>query len=108
MSEMIDEAALGQIFTQARTHNAFLDRPVPDELLRKAVDIAKIGPTSANQSPLRIVFLKSKEAKARLMPAVYPGNAGRLFDPGASRGRAGHRADDRLRQREGGRGVLLR
>lgn len=75
MSEPIDDAALRQIFTEARTHNAYLERPVPDELLQRAVDIAKVAPTSANQSPLRIIFVKSKEAKARLMAGVYPGNA---------------------------------
>src|ERR1700722_3595715 len=70
----IDKAALAKIFTEARTHNGFLDKPVPDELLREAVDIAKIGPTSANQSPLRVVFLKSKAAKERLRPTLSPGN----------------------------------
>ena len=70
----IDSAALAQVFTEARTHNAFLDLPVSDELLKKAVDIAKIGPTSANQSPMRIIFLKSEAAKARLLPALMPGN----------------------------------
>jgi 3-hydroxypropanoate dehydrogenase len=70
----IDEAALAQIFTEARTHNGFADRPVPDQLLRDAVEIAKIGPTSANISPLRIVFLKSAAAKERLRPFLAPGN----------------------------------
>jgi 3-hydroxypropanoate dehydrogenase len=73
-SKTIDAAALAQIFTEARTHNAYLDRPVPDALLREAVEIAKMGPTSANQSPLRIVFLRSKEAKERLRPALMEGN----------------------------------
>jgi len=70
----IDGAALAQLFTEARTHNEFFDRPVADELLTKAVDLAKMGPTSANQSPMRIVFVKSKEAKARLAPAMSEGN----------------------------------
>jgi 3-hydroxypropanoate dehydrogenase len=70
----LDPAALAQLFTEARTHNVFLDRPVPDELLKKAVDLAKMGPTSANQSPMRIVFVKSAEAKARLLPAMSEGN----------------------------------
>src|ERR1700676_2858161 len=70
----IDHAALAQIFTEARTHNAFLDTPVPEALLREGVDIAKIGTTSANQSPLRILFLRSKEAKERLRPALMEGN----------------------------------
>ncbi len=70
----ISEAALAQIFTGARTHNGFLDKPVADDLLRQAVDIAKIGPTSANQSPMRVVFAKSRAAKERLKPALSPGN----------------------------------
>jgi 3-hydroxypropanoate dehydrogenase len=70
----ISEAALAQIFTGARTHNGFLDKPVADDLLRQAVDIAKIGPTSANQSPMRVVFVKSRAAKERLKPALSPGN----------------------------------
>lgn len=70
----IDAAALAQIFTEARTHNVFLDRPVSDELLKKAVDIAKMGPTSANQSPFRIVFIKSEAEKAKLIPAMSEGN----------------------------------
>ena len=70
----ISEVALAQIFTEARTHNEFLDKPVPDDLLRRALDIAKIGPTSANQSPLRVVFVRSPEAKARLKPSLAPGN----------------------------------
>src|SRR5271167_3565994 len=71
---LLDEKALAKIFTEARTHNGFLDRPVSDELLKKAVDIAKMGPTSANQSPLRILFLRSKAAKERLRPTLSPGN----------------------------------
>ena len=70
----IDDAPLAQLFTEARTHNGFIDRHVPDELLRKAFDIAKMGPTSANQSPLRILFLRSEAAKARLLPALSAGN----------------------------------
>jgi 3-hydroxypropanoate dehydrogenase len=71
---IIDAAALAQIFGDARTHNGFFDKPVPDELLHKAVDIAKLGPTSVNQSPMRIIFLRSEAAKARLLPALSPGN----------------------------------
>ena len=70
----IEATSLAQLFTEARTHNAFLDRPVSDELLKKAVELAKMGPTSANQSPLRVLFLRSAEAKERLRPALSPGN----------------------------------
>src|SRR6204780_964574 len=73
-TKTIDAASIAQLFTQARTHNAFHDRPVSDELLVKAVDLAKMGPTSANQSPMRIVFVKSKEGKAKLLPAMSEGN----------------------------------
>src|SRR5271166_4959009 len=67
-------AALAQLFHNARTHNAFLARPVPEALLREALDLAKMGPTAANQQPLRVLFLRSKEAKERLRPALSPGN----------------------------------
>ena len=70
----IDATSLAQIFTAARTHNVFLDKPVPDELLMKAIEQAKMGPTSANQSPLRVLFLRSRAAKERLRPALSPGN----------------------------------
>jgi 3-hydroxypropanoate dehydrogenase len=70
----LSDAALAQLFDEARTHNAFLDIPVPDELLKRAVELSKMGPTSANQSPLRIVFLRSQEAKERLRPALSAGN----------------------------------
>jgi 3-hydroxypropanoate dehydrogenase len=70
----IEARSLAQIFTEARTHNAFLDKPVSDELLHKALDLAKMGPTSANQSPLRVLFLRSPAAKERLRPALSPGN----------------------------------
>ena len=66
--------ALAQLFTEARTHNAFTDSPFPDALLREAVDLAKMGPTAANQQPLRVLFLRSTEAKERLRPTLSPGN----------------------------------
>jgi 3-hydroxypropanoate dehydrogenase len=52
----------------------FRDKPVSDELLQKAIELAKMGPTSANQSPMRVVFLRSHAAKERLRPALAPGN----------------------------------
>lgn len=70
----LEDQALDTIFREARTHNAWLDKPVPDELLRKLYDIAKWGPTSANAEPARFIFVKSKEAKERLRPALSPGN----------------------------------
>jgi 3-hydroxypropanoate dehydrogenase len=66
--------ALGQLFTDARTHGAFLDRPVSDSVLREALELAKMGPTAANNQPLRVLFLRSSAAKERLRPAMAPGN----------------------------------
>ncbi len=62
------------LFREARTHSAWLDLPVPDDLLRQIYDLLKWGPTSANCCPVRIVFLRSREAKERLRPALQPGN----------------------------------
>jgi 3-hydroxypropanoate dehydrogenase len=70
----IPDDALDLIFRKARTHNAWLDRPVDDALLRQVYELAKMGPTSANMCPLRIVFVKSPEAKERLKPALDAGN----------------------------------
>ena len=70
----IEARSLAQLFTDARTHNVFLDKPVSDEMLQKAIELAKMGPTSANQSPLRVLFLRSRAAKERLRPALSPGN----------------------------------
>jgi 3-hydroxypropanoate dehydrogenase len=70
----IDAGALATLFTEARTHNGFSDKPVADALLVEAIDLAKMGPTSVNQSPMRVIFLKSEAAKARLLPTLSPGN----------------------------------
>jgi 3-hydroxypropanoate dehydrogenase len=70
----IAEAALDQLFRTARTHNGFTEREVPEALLREALDLVKMGPTSANCSPLRVVFVRSAAAKERLRPALAPGN----------------------------------
>jgi len=70
----LGDAALKQLFTEARTHNGWLDRAVSDETLRRLADLMKMGPTAANSSPARIVFVKSKEAKEKLKPCMAPGN----------------------------------
>jgi len=70
----LDRASLDQLFREARTNNGWLDRPVSDEQLRDIYELMKWGPTSANSSPARIVFLRSREAKQRLVPALAPGN----------------------------------
>src|ERR1700679_2883752 len=70
----LDDNALRTIFFEARTANGFLDRSVPRDLLARAVEIALLGPTSANSLPLRIVFVEKTEAKQRLRPAMAPTN----------------------------------
>ncbi len=74
MAGPIATDCLNQIFLEARTHNKWQDKPVPDDLLRELVGIMKMGPTSANQSPARVVFVKSPEAKKRLAPHLSEGN----------------------------------
>lgn len=71
---MLDAAALDTLFRTARTHNGWLDRPVSDDDLHRLYDLMKMAPTSANCSPARIVFVRSADAKARLKPALGPGN----------------------------------
>src|ERR1700693_1440711 len=70
----IDEAALNQIFLEAQSHNVWQSHPVSDETLQALYDLMKWGPTSANSCPARIVFVKSKEAKEKLLPCMAPGN----------------------------------
>jgi 3-hydroxypropanoate dehydrogenase len=74
MDKVLSEEGLELIFRAARTHSAWLDKPVDDELLRRVYDLAKMGPTSANMCPLRIVFVKSREAKEKLRPCLDAGN----------------------------------
>lgn len=74
MSEVLSEAALDQLFRTARTYNAFLPKPVEDATLHRLYELAKFGPTSANSSPMRVVFVKSPEAKAKLSPFLSEGN----------------------------------
>jgi 3-hydroxypropanoate dehydrogenase len=70
----LDDAALDLIFRRARTQNGWLSTPVTDDQLRAIYAIMRVGPTSANSSPARILFLRTPEAKARLLPALSAGN----------------------------------
>jgi 3-hydroxypropanoate dehydrogenase len=74
VSPTLDQAALDQLFLTARTQNGWLPTPVDDAQLRRLYDIMKMGPTSANSCPARLLFLRTAEAKARLLPALTPGN----------------------------------
>ena len=70
----LSNEALDQLFRTARTHNAWLPKPVDDALLRQVVELALLAPTSANSSPGRFVFVKTPEGKEKLRPAMAPGN----------------------------------
>ena len=74
MPQVLDDAALKQLFLDARTFNSFEPRAVDDATLRALVDLMKWGPTSMNGQPGRFVFVRSPEAKAKLKPALMPGN----------------------------------
>lgn len=74
MSEVLADAALDQLFRTARTQNAFQDRPVEDSQLHALYELLKWGPTAANTTPARFVFVKSAEAKQKLAPALSEGN----------------------------------
>lgn len=71
---VLDAQAMDLLFREARTHNGWLDRPVSDDLLKQAVELMKFGPTAVNASPIRIVFVRSPEAKAKLKGALMEGN----------------------------------
>lgn len=70
----VSDEALDQIFREARTHIAWLPKPVPLQILREAYELARMAPTSANSSPARFVFITTTEAKERLVPTLAPGN----------------------------------
>lgn len=70
----LDNQALAQLFTEARTHHAFLDMEIPDEVLKQLYDLTKWAPTAFNMSPARFVFVKSKAAKEKLAQALMPNN----------------------------------
>jgi 3-hydroxypropanoate dehydrogenase len=74
MRSTLTDEALNQIFREARTYGAWLNNPVSDETLRQLYDLMKWGPTSANSSPARFVFLRTPKARERLRPALAPGN----------------------------------
>jgi 3-hydroxypropanoate dehydrogenase len=79
MNPMLSAAALDQLFRTARSQNGFLDEPVSDETLRELHDLMKWGPTGANSCPLRVVFVKSAEARERLKPCLAPNNVGKMM-----------------------------
>lgn len=74
MTQSVSQEALDTLFNDARTYNAWEDREISDELLHQLHDLVKMAPTSANCCPMRVVFVKSDEAKEKLKPAISEGN----------------------------------
>lgn len=75
---MLDQQALAQLFTDARSHNGWLDKPVSDEQCQAIYDLLKWAPTSANSSPARFVFVKSAEQKQQLLACMAEGNVAKV------------------------------
>jgi 3-hydroxypropanoate dehydrogenase len=71
---IVNDADLNLLFLEAHTHNGWLAKPVEDALLRRIYEVARMAPTTANTQPMRVVFVKSPEAKERLRPAMAAGN----------------------------------
>jgi 3-hydroxypropanoate dehydrogenase len=76
--QSLSQEALDQLFTSARTHHAWTDRPVAEKILRELYDLLKWGPTALNASPARFLFITSKDAKDRLIPCLSPGNVAQV------------------------------
>lgn len=74
MNTTLDEGGRDLLFREARTHSSWLPRAVPERTLRDLYELLKWGPTSANTSPVRLIFLTTRQAKERLRPALSPGN----------------------------------
>ena len=70
----INQQAMQQLFLDARSHNAWLDKPVSEAQIRHLYDITKMGPTSANSCPARFVFVTSDQAKQKLKACLDEGN----------------------------------
>lgn len=79
MSAPLPDASLDQIFLSARTFNAWQDKQVTEDQLRRLYDLAKMGPTAANSSPMRVRFITSKDAKERLKPFLSEGNVAKTM-----------------------------
>ena len=79
MKTLLNTEGQDLLFRIARSHSDWQDKPVDDGLLRQVYDLAKMGPTSANMCPLRTIFVKSREAKERLKPALHAGNVNKVM-----------------------------
>jgi 3-hydroxypropanoate dehydrogenase len=79
MKNILNDEGQDLIFRNARSYSFWQDKPVDEVLLEQVYDLAKMGPTSANMCPLRIIFAKSREAKERLKPALDAGNVQKVM-----------------------------
>ncbi len=79
MSKILSDSGLDLLFREARTHSYWRDGVVGDVLLQALYDLAKMPPTSANSSPMRLIFLRSRDAKDRLRPALMAGNVAKTM-----------------------------
>lgn len=79
MNKPFNDEGLDLLFREARTHSFFQDAPVSDDKLRELYDLMKWAPTSANTNPARIVFLRTAEAKQRLLPTLARGNVAKVL-----------------------------
>jgi 3-hydroxypropanoate dehydrogenase len=80
MAKTLDDAGLDLIFRTARTYNGFTDQPVTEAEMRAIWDLVKMGPTSANQSPARILWCVSQESKEKLAPLTSSTNAAKILN----------------------------
>jgi nitroreductase len=80
MTARLDDAALDQLFRTARTRNGWTDRPVPEPLIRELYDLLRLGPTSANSSPARFVWVRSPEGKQRLAELASDNNRLKILE----------------------------
>ncbi|GGF85985.1 malonic semialdehyde reductase [Alteromonas lipolytica] len=79
MTKPLSDDALAQLFTEAHTHTTWLDKAIPDTLIKQLYELTKLGPTSANCCPARFVFVSSEEGKAKLKPCLSSGNVGQTM-----------------------------
>ena len=77
---MLDDKSLDLLFREARTQNGWLPKPVTDAQIRAIYEIVKMGPTSANSQPARFVWIRTKEGKEKLRPALSEGNTAKTMD----------------------------
>ena len=77
---MLDGTSLDKILRQARTHNGWLPKPVSDQQLRDIYEVMKWGPTSSNSQPIRIIFIRTRDGKEKLRPALSSGNTQKTMD----------------------------